>query len=54
MGAAREGRGFDTPEKWMPWVTTNHLYSITGLEQFDPALLAELSARPPGNCLPHL
>jgi hypothetical protein len=49
MGAAREGRGFGTPEKWMPWVTTNHLYSITGLEQFDPALFEELSARPRGN-----
>jgi hypothetical protein len=30
-------------------VTTNHLYSITGLEQFDPALFKELSARPRGN-----
>jgi len=46
MGAASQGRGFGSPEKWMPWVTTNHLYSITGLEQFDKALLAELSARP--------
>ena len=46
MGAARDGRGFGTPEEWMPWVTTNHLYGITGLEQFDKALLAQLSARP--------
>jgi hypothetical protein len=46
MGPSREGRGFGTPEKWMPWVTTNHLYSITGLEQYDKELLIELSAKP--------
>jgi len=45
MSVAREGRGFGSPEKWMPWVTTNHLYSITGLEAFDPALFKELSTR---------
>jgi len=49
MGAASQGRGFGAPEKWMPWVTTNHLYSITGLEQFDRELFAELSARPQGH-----
>ena len=43
MGA---GRGFGTPEKWMTWITTNHLYSIVGLEQFDKELFNELCARP--------
>jgi hypothetical protein len=46
MGASREGRGYGTPEKWMPWVTCNHLYSIYGLEAFDPVLFKELSAKP--------
>lgn len=39
-------RGFGTPEKWMTWITTNHLYSIVGLEQFDKDLFRELCARP--------
>jgi len=46
MGPSREGRGFGTPEKWMPWVSTNHLYSITGLEAFDPNLFKDLCAKP--------
>ena len=46
MGPGREGRGFGTPEKWMPWVSTNHLYSITGLEAFDPSLFRDLCAKP--------
>ena len=46
MGPSREGRGFGTPEKWMPWVSTNHLYGITGLEAFDPELYKQLCARP--------
>ena len=40
------GRGFGTPEKWMTWITTNHLYSIVGLEQFDKELFIELCAGP--------
>ena len=46
MGAAREGRGFGAPEKWMPWVTTNHLYGITGLEEFDKELFDKLTMKP--------
>jgi hypothetical protein len=49
MGPSREGRGFGTPEKWMPWVSTNHLYSITGLEAFDPNLFKELCTKPATN-----
>jgi len=48
MGPSREGRGFGTPEKWMPWVSTNHLYGITGLEQFDHELYKQLCAKPAG------
>lgn len=48
MGPSREGRGFGTAEKWMPWVSTNHLYSITGLEQFDTDLYKQLIAKPAG------
>jgi uncharacterized protein YyaL (SSP411 family) len=39
-------RGYGQPEKWMPWVTTNHLYSIYGLEAYDPALFKQLAAKP--------
>jgi hypothetical protein len=39
-------RGYGQPEKWMPWVTTNHQYGIYGLEDFDPALYKELAAKP--------
>jgi hypothetical protein len=31
-------RGFGTHRSWLPWVSVNHLYSITGLEEFDPVL----------------
>ena len=40
------GRGFGEPEKWMPWITVNHLVSITGLEAVDPQLFRELSTPP--------
>jgi hypothetical protein len=30
----------------MPWVTTNHLSSIYGLEAYDPALFKQLAAKP--------
>jgi hypothetical protein len=46
MGPGAEGRGFGTPEKWMPCVTTNHLRSIMGLEEFDPNLYAQLIGKP--------
>jgi hypothetical protein len=46
MGPSVEGRGFGTPEKWMPWVSTNHLWSITGLEEFDADLFRQLSLKP--------
>lgn len=45
MGADRQGRGFGTPEKWMPWVTTNHLFGINMMEEYDKELFEELCAK---------
>jgi len=38
-------RGFGAHRSWLPWVSTNHLYSITGLEAVDPELFAELGGK---------
>jgi len=35
-------RGFGTHRSWLPWVSVNHLHSITGLEEFDSALYQRL------------
>jgi hypothetical protein len=43
MGPGRYGRGVGSHRFWLPWVTSNHLYSITGLEEVDPALFKKLS-----------
>ena len=42
MGAGGPGRGMSGHRFWLPWVSANHLYSITGLEEFDPALYRTL------------
>ncbi len=42
MGAGGPGRGMSGHRFWLPWVSANHLYSITGLEEFDPALYHKL------------
>jgi len=42
MGPGRSGRGVGGHRFWLPWVSANHLYSITGLEEFDPDLFQEL------------
>ena len=36
-------RGFGTHRSWLPWVSVNHLQSITGLEELDPALYRTLA-----------
>ncbi|MBN1400369.1 MAG: hypothetical protein JXA74_06010, partial [Anaerolineae bacterium] len=36
-------RGFGGHRSWLPWVSTNYLYSITGLEAFDHDLFERLS-----------
>ena len=43
MGPGRSGRGVGGHRFWLPWVSVNHLVSITGLEEFDPALFQQLS-----------
>ena len=43
MGPGGSGRGVGSHRFWLPWISANHLYGITGLEEFDPALYRELS-----------
>ncbi len=46
MGPGGSGRGVGGHRFWLPWVSANHLYGITGLEEYDPALFKMLSAKP--------
>jgi hypothetical protein len=43
LGPGGSGRGVGSHRFWLPWISANHLYGITGLEEFDPALYRELS-----------
>ena len=43
MGPGRSGRGVGGHRFWLPWISANHLYSITGLEDVDPALYQKLA-----------
>jgi len=43
LGPGRNGRGLGGHRFWLPWISANHLYSITGLEEYDPALFQQLS-----------
>jgi hypothetical protein len=45
MGPGGAGRGSSGHRFWLPWISANHLYSITGLEEFDPALFQLLSGQ---------
>lgn len=31
---------------WSPWISANHLYGISGLEEYDPDLFKKLSTKP--------
>jgi hypothetical protein len=42
MGPGGAGRGVGGHRFWLPWVSANHLYGITGLEEFDPVLYQQL------------
>ena len=42
MGPGRNGRGVGGHRFWLPWISANHLYGITGLEELDPALYQQL------------
>ena len=46
MGPGRSGRGVGGHRFWLPWISANHLYGITGLEEYDPALFKLLSTKP--------
>jgi hypothetical protein len=46
MGPGGPGRGVGGHRFWLPWISANHLYGITGLEEYDPALFKKLCARP--------
>ncbi len=46
MGPGRGGRGVGGHRFWLPWVSANHLYGITGLEEYDAALFKKLCAKP--------
>ena len=46
MGPGGGGRGSSGHRFWLPWITANHLYGITGLEEYDPALFKMLSVKP--------
>ena len=46
MGPGGAGRGVGGHRFWLPWVSANHLYGITGFEEYDPALFKELSTKP--------
>jgi hypothetical protein len=43
MGPSGRGRGMGGHRFWLPWISANHLYSITGLEEVDPLLFKKLS-----------
>ena len=36
-------RGIGAHRTWLPWISVNHLHSITGLEEFDQALYQKLA-----------
>jgi hypothetical protein len=46
MGPGGPGRGVGGHRFWLPWISSNHLYGINGLEEYDPALFKKLSTSP--------
>ena len=52
MGPGRNGRGVGGHRFWLPWISANHLYGITGLEEYDPALFKMLSVKPAAQAAP--
>ncbi len=43
FGPGGAGRGIGGHRFWLPWITTNHLWGIYGLEEFDKGLFMKLS-----------
>jgi hypothetical protein len=48
LAAPPGGRGVGGHRFWLPWISANHLYGMTGLEEYDPALFKQLTAKPSG------
>lgn len=46
MGPGGARRGLGGHRFWLPWISANHLYGITGLEEYDPALYKTLCVKP--------
>jgi hypothetical protein len=46
LGPGGPGRGVGSHRFWLPWVSANHLYGITGLEELDAALFETLAKEP--------
>ena len=46
MGPGGAGRGVGGHRFWLPWITANHLYGISGLEEYDPALYKRMCVKP--------
>jgi hypothetical protein len=42
MGPGGPGRGVGGHRFWLPWISANHLHSITGLDELDPLLYQQL------------
>jgi hypothetical protein len=52
MGPGGSGRGVGGHRFWLPWISANHLYGITGLEEYDSALFRKLSVKPESRAKP--
>jgi hypothetical protein len=52
MGPGGSGRGVGGHRFWLPWISANHLYGMTGLEEYDPTLFKKLSAKPAAARMP--
>jgi hypothetical protein len=42
LGPGRNGRGVGGHRFWLPWISANHLYGITGLEELNSSLYQRL------------
>ncbi len=47
MGPGGAGRGTSGHRLWLPWISANHLYGITGMEEYDAAEFMKLCAPAP-------
>lgn len=46
MGPGGSGRGVGGHRLWLPWISSNHLSAINGLEELDPVLFKQLCTKP--------